>query len=109
MAGSPEGAQDQPAVASAWPGRGSSDRRTASGLVVDSIRRVNNENPAMLTVNIHEAKTHLSRLVERAAQGESFIIAKAGHPFVCIFVCEMSVYSGVHRCLGRSRKVKEIK
>jgi prevent-host-death family protein len=36
----------------------------------------------MLTVNIHEAKTHLSRLVERAAQGESFIIAKAGHPLV---------------------------
>lgn len=36
----------------------------------------------MTTVNIHEAKTHLSRLVERAAQGESFIIAKAGRPMV---------------------------
>jgi len=36
----------------------------------------------MKTVNIHEAKTHLSRLVERAAQGESFIIAKAGKPLV---------------------------
>lgn len=34
------------------------------------------------TVNIHEAKTHLSRLVERAAQGESFVIAKAGKPLV---------------------------
>ncbi|MBY0503374.1 MAG: type II toxin-antitoxin system Phd/YefM family antitoxin [Bryobacteraceae bacterium] len=34
----------------------------------------------MTTVNIHEAKTHLSRLLERVAQGESFIIAKAGHP-----------------------------
>jgi antitoxin (DNA-binding transcriptional repressor) of toxin-antitoxin stability system len=32
----------------------------------------------MLTVNIHEAKTHLSRLVERAAKGEPFVIAKAG-------------------------------
>ncbi len=32
----------------------------------------------MLTVNIHEAKTHLSRLVEQAARGESFVIAKAG-------------------------------
>jgi prevent-host-death family protein len=32
----------------------------------------------MRTVNIHEAKTHLSRLVEEAAQGESFVIAKAG-------------------------------
>lgn len=36
----------------------------------------------MKTVNIHEAKTNLSRLVERAAQGESFIIAKAGKPLV---------------------------
>ena len=36
----------------------------------------------MRTVNIHEAKTHLSRLVERAAQGEPFIIAKAGKPMV---------------------------
>ena len=32
----------------------------------------------MQTVNIHEAKTQLSKLVEQAAQGESFIIAKAG-------------------------------
>ena len=36
----------------------------------------------MLIVNIHEAKTHLSRLVERIAKGEPFIIAKAGKPMV---------------------------
>lgn len=36
----------------------------------------------MHTVNIHEAKTQLSRLVDQAAQGESFIIAKAGKPLV---------------------------
>ena len=36
----------------------------------------------MRTVNIHEAKTHLSRLVARAAEGEAFIIAKAGKPLV---------------------------
>ena len=36
----------------------------------------------METVNIHEAKTHLSRLVEQAAKGKSFIIAKAGKPLV---------------------------
>lgn len=36
----------------------------------------------MRTVNIHEAKTHLSRLIERAAGGEPFIIAKAGKPLV---------------------------
>jgi prevent-host-death family protein len=31
-------------------------------------------------VNIHQAKTHLSRLVEQAAQGEEIVIAKAGKP-----------------------------
>jgi prevent-host-death family protein len=36
----------------------------------------------MRTVNIHEAKTNLSRLVDAAAKGESFIIAKAGKPLV---------------------------
>lgn len=36
----------------------------------------------MQTFNIHEAKTHLSRLVEQAAKGESFVIAKAGKPLV---------------------------
>jgi prevent-host-death family protein len=36
----------------------------------------------MVTVNIHEAKTQLSKLVDRAAKGESFVIAKAGKPLV---------------------------
>ena len=36
----------------------------------------------MQTVNIHEAKTQLSKLVEQAVNGESFIIAKAGKPLV---------------------------
>jgi prevent-host-death family protein len=36
----------------------------------------------METVNIHEAKTHLSRLIDRAARGEAFVIAKAGKPLV---------------------------
>lgn len=34
------------------------------------------------TVNLHEAKTHLSRLVEQAAKGQEFVIAKAGKPMV---------------------------
>ena len=34
----------------------------------------------MVEVNIHEAKTHLSRLVARAAAGEEIVIAKAGKP-----------------------------
>ena len=36
----------------------------------------------MKVVNIHEAKTHLSRLIEGAVLGESFVIAKAGKPLV---------------------------
>jgi prevent-host-death family protein len=36
----------------------------------------------MQTVNIHQAKKHLSRLIEQAAKGEPFIIAKAGKPLV---------------------------
>ena len=34
----------------------------------------------MQTVNIHEAETHLSRYLERVAQGDEMIIARAGHP-----------------------------
>jgi prevent-host-death family protein len=34
----------------------------------------------MKTVNIHEAKTHLSRLLAGVANGESFVIAKSGKP-----------------------------
>ncbi len=36
----------------------------------------------MRKVNMHEAKTHLSRLVRDAANGEPFIIARAGKPVV---------------------------
>ncbi len=36
----------------------------------------------MSITNIHEAKTHFSRLIEKAAKGEEVIIAKAGKPIV---------------------------
>lgn len=42
----------------------------------------------MLTVNIHDAKTQLSKLVDQAAQGEAFIIAKAGRPMVKVVPLE---------------------
>ncbi|MTE01764.1 type II toxin-antitoxin system prevent-host-death family antitoxin [Paracoccus sp. YIM 132242] len=42
----------------------------------------------MKTVNIHEAKTHLSRLVEDAARGEPFVIARAGKPLVKVTMIE---------------------
>jgi prevent-host-death family protein len=41
-----------------------------------------------VTVNIHEAKTHLSRLVEQAAKGREFVIAKAGKPMVRVVPLE---------------------
>ncbi len=36
----------------------------------------------MIKVNIHEAKTQLSKLVDNAVKGEAFVIAKAGKPLV---------------------------
>lgn len=42
----------------------------------------------MQTYNIHKAKTHLSKLVEEAAKGESFLIAKAGKPMVKVIALD---------------------
>ncbi len=36
----------------------------------------------MRTINIHQAKTHLSRLVDEAVEGDSFVIAKRGKQMV---------------------------
>ncbi len=44
-----------------------------------------------MLVNMHEAKTHLSRLVERAAAGEEIVIARAGKP-----VAKLIRYSESH-------------
>ena len=44
----------------------------------------------METVNMHYAKTHLSRLVEKAANGEPFIIARAGKPLVKVVPIEQA-------------------
>ncbi len=44
--------------------------------------------PAPKIVNMHEAKTHLSRLVEGAVRGEPFIIARAGKPLVQVTTLE---------------------
>jgi prevent-host-death family protein len=53
--------------------------------------------PNIQTVNIHEAKTHLSRLVERAAKGEPFVIAKAGKPMVKVMSLDTPVAGQVRR------------
>lgn len=43
---------------------------------------------ATITVNIHEAKTHLSRLVAQAVKGQEVVIAKAGKPMVRVVAVE---------------------
>lgn len=47
--------------------------------------------------NIHDAKTNLSRLVDLAAQGEPFIIAKAGKPMVKVIPIDAPDSSQVKR------------
>ena len=51
----------------------------------------------MDTFNIHEAKTHLSRLVERAAKGEPFVIARAGKPLVKVVPIDEDTVRPVRR------------
>ena len=59
----------------------------------------------MLTVNIHEAKTHLSRLVDRAAKGEPFVIAKAGKPLVKVTALDAPLGGQVRRLGFMTRQV----
>ena len=51
----------------------------------------------MRTVNIHESKTHLSRLVDAAAKGEPFVIAKSGKPLVKVTALDAPVAGKVRR------------
>ncbi len=53
-----------------------------------------------MPVNIHEAKTHLSRLVDRAAAGEEIVIARAGKPLAKLVAYEPPVKT---RELGTAR------
>jgi prevent-host-death family protein len=66
----------------------------------------------MRQVNIHEAKTHFSRLVDLAAQGETVVIAKAGKP-----VAKLESYDPARTgprlgflqgCFGSTALVKEV-
>jgi prevent-host-death family protein len=51
----------------------------------------------MHTYNIHEAKTQLSKLVELAAKGEPFVIAKAGKPMVKVIALDAPKSSQIKR------------
>ena len=53
----------------------------------------------MSVVNIHEAKTQLSRLIERVVGGESLVIAKAGKPLVNVMALN-APEAGQRRRLG---------
>ncbi len=54
----------------------------------------------MQTVNIHEAKTHLSKLIDKAVNGEPFIIAKAGKPLVKVTAILMDEEAPKKRRIG---------
>lgn len=51
----------------------------------------------MKTVNMHEAKTQLSKLVDEASRGEPFVITKAGKPVVKVTALNAPVGSQVRR------------
>ena len=53
----------------------------------------------MKTVGVHEAKTHLSRLIDQAVKGEPFVIAKGGTPMVKVMAID-SPSAGQQRRLG---------
>jgi prevent-host-death family protein len=54
----------------------------------------------MRQVNMHEAKTHLSRLVEEAAAGSPFVICKAGRPMVRVTPLDGADSAAAPRRLG---------
>ena len=51
----------------------------------------------MRTYNMHEAKTHLSRLVNQAADGEPFIIARSGKPIVKVMPLDAATAGAAQR------------
>ncbi len=58
----------------------------------------------MYEVNVHEAKTHLSRLLARVAQGEEVVIARAGKPIARLVPVELKS----RRVLGRDKGLFEV-
>lgn len=54
----------------------------------------------MRTINIHEAKTQLSRLVDEVEKGNSFIIAKAGKPKAKVVPIESTPEETLKRRFG---------
>ncbi len=59
----------------------------------------------MTTVNIHEAKTHLSRLLARVVEGEEIVIAKSGRPVARLVAVECRPQQ---RILGQDKGLFEV-
>lgn len=59
----------------------------------------------MRTVNVHQAKTHLSRLLADVAKGEEVIIAKSGHPIARLVPFEEK---GRQRVFGKDAGLFEV-
>ncbi len=59
----------------------------------------------MTLVNIHEAKTHLSRLLARVVEGEDIVIAKAGKPVARLVAVELRPR---RRVFGQDRGLFEV-
>ncbi|MBN9085897.1 MAG: type II toxin-antitoxin system Phd/YefM family antitoxin [Reyranella sp.] len=60
----------------------------------------------MKQVNIHDAKTNLSKLVDKAAKGEPFVIAKAGKPLVKVVALDSPSHSEVRRLGFMAKQLK---
>lgn len=58
----------------------------------------------MTTVNVHQAKTHLSRLLAEVARGEEIIISRAGTPIARL----VPYAAATQRTLGRDRGLFEV-
>ena len=58
-----------------------------------------------MEVNIHEAKTHLSRLLARAIEGEEVVISKAGKPLARLVPFQKPLKK---RILGRGRGLMKV-
>ncbi len=61
------------------------------------------DSQGLKVVNIHQAKTHLSRLVEEAANGQTILIAKAGKPMAKLVPLDSPEPEKTKRRLGFMR------
>ena len=71
-------------------------------MAVHSIPKPAKKSAKQLQVNLYEAKTQLSSLVERAANGEEIVIAKAGKPMARLVNMEEKQKPGRKRLPGRN-------